>query len=71
MALRHFLDINSLSPAVLRNIVDAAHEMKRDGKKVPARLSPEGIDLSVLVMIFEKPSTRTRISFDVATAGSK
>ncbi|MAI48898.1 MAG: ornithine carbamoyltransferase [Hyphomicrobiaceae bacterium TMED74] len=66
MALRHFLDINSLSPAVLRNIVDAAHEMKRAGKKVPARLSPEGIDLSVLVMIFEKPSTRTRVSYDVA-----
>ena len=66
MALRHFLDINSLSPTVLRNIVDAAHEMKRAGKKVPAHLSPEGIDLSVLVMIFEKPSTRTRISFDVA-----
>ena len=36
MALRHFLDINSLSPAVLRNIVDAAHEMKRAGKKTKA-----------------------------------
>ena len=66
MALRHFLDINSLAPTVLRSIVDAAHEMKRAGKKVPTHLSPEGIDLSVLVMIFEKPSTRTRISFDVA-----
>jgi ornithine carbamoyltransferase len=29
-------------------------------------LKPSGIDDAVLVMIFEKPSTRTRVSFDVA-----
>ena len=31
-----------------------------------AKLKPKGISEAVLVMIFEKPSTRTRISFDVA-----
>ncbi|MEM7748080.1 MAG: ornithine carbamoyltransferase [Pseudomonadota bacterium] len=66
MALRHFLDINSLPPQVLRSIVDAAHKMKRAGKPVPKDMLPEDVERSVLVMIFEKPSTRTRISFDVA-----
>jgi len=66
MALRHFLDINSLSPQVLRSIIDVAHEMKRVGKEPPQKFRPEGIERNVLVMIFEKPSTRTRISFDVA-----
>ncbi|MCB1510336.1 MAG: ornithine carbamoyltransferase [Hyphomicrobiaceae bacterium] len=65
-APRHFLDIDDLDPVVIRSIVDVAHEMKRAGKKVPRRLKPRGIESSVLAMIFEKPSTRTRVSFDVA-----
>jgi ornithine carbamoyltransferase len=40
--------------------------MKAAGKRVPARLKPKGIEDDVLVLIFEKPSTRTRVSFDVA-----
>ncbi|MCL4767336.1 MAG: ornithine carbamoyltransferase [Hyphomicrobiaceae bacterium] len=66
MAPRHFIDIGDIDPATLRRIVDAGHEMKRAGKVVPARLRPPGIAEAVLVMIFEKPSTRTRVSFDVA-----
>jgi ornithine carbamoyltransferase len=66
MGPRHFLDINAIDGATLRRIVDAAHAMKRAGKHVPARLKPPGIEDAVLVMIFEKPSTRTRVSFDVA-----
>jgi ornithine carbamoyltransferase len=50
----------------LRRIVDAAHAMKRAGKRVPPELRPAGIEEQVLVLIFEKPSTRTRVSFDVA-----
>jgi ornithine carbamoyltransferase len=42
------------------------HAMKRAGKRVPEELKPEGIADAVLVLIFEKPSTRTRVSFDVA-----
>jgi len=40
--------------------------MKKAGKAVPARLRPKDIESKVLAMIFEKPSTRTRVSFDVA-----
>ena len=66
MAPRHFIDIHCLPTSTLRSIVDAAHTMKRAGKSVPDNLRPEGIKDDVLVMVFEKPSTRTRISFDVA-----
>jgi len=66
MAPRHFIDIGDIDPATLRGIVDAGHEMKRAGKIVPEHLRPPGIEQAVMVMIFEKPSTRTRVSFDVA-----
>lgn len=64
--IRHFLDIGDFDSKTLRRIIDNAHEMKRAGKRVPAKLRPKGIEEQVLVMIFEKPSTRTRVSFDVA-----
>ncbi len=63
---RHFLDLRDLPATALREILDLAHEMKRAGKRVPDHLRPAGIADDVLVMIFEKPSTRTRISFDIA-----
>jgi ornithine carbamoyltransferase len=63
---RHFLDISDLDTATLRKIIDAAHAMKRAGKRVPAELKPKDIEGSVLILIFEKPSTRTRVSFDIA-----
>jgi ornithine carbamoyltransferase len=63
---RHFLDISDLDSKTLRRIIDAAHAMKKAGKKVPVDLRPKGIEDRVLVLIFEKPSTRTRVSFDIA-----
>jgi ornithine carbamoyltransferase len=65
-SIRHFLDIADLDAKTLRRIIDNAHEMKRAGKRVPAKLKPKGIEDCVLALIFEKPSTRTRVSFDVA-----
>jgi ornithine carbamoyltransferase len=62
---RHFLDIADLDAATLRTILDNAHAMKRAGKRVPPELRPKGIEDAVLVLIFEKPSTRTRVSFDI------
>jgi ornithine carbamoyltransferase len=66
MAPRHFLDIDRIDAGTLRRIVDMGHAMKKAGKRVPAKLKPAGIADAVLMLIFEKPSTRTRVSFDVA-----
>jgi ornithine carbamoyltransferase len=63
---RHFIDLDGLDAKTLRRILDMAHAMKKAGKRVPARFKPRGIAEDVLAMIFEKPSTRTRVSFDVA-----
>jgi ornithine carbamoyltransferase len=65
-APRHFLDLDGIDAATLRRIVDMGHAMKRAGRRVPDELRPAGIADAVLMLIFEKPSTRTRVSFDVA-----
>ena len=68
MPPRHFLDIDCIDAGTLRRIVDMGHAMKKAGKRVPAELRPAGIESAVLMLIFEKPSTRTRISFEVGVA---
>ena len=64
--IRHFLDLSDFDSATLRKMIDTAHAMKAAGRRVPAAMRPEGIEDKVLLMVFEKPSTRTRISFDLA-----
>ncbi len=57
---RHFLDLRDLDRATLRAILDMAGRLKRE--RAPNRLA-EG---KTLALLFEKPSTRTRVSFEVA-----
>ena len=59
---RHFLDLSAVSPADLRTILDDARARKHRLKSGNAEKPLAG---KVLAMIFEKPSTRTRVSFDV------
>lgn len=77
IAPRHFLDISKLSSEQLRGLLQSAHALKAMQKagragtalKTPASgtaLDEKHFSHRVLAMIFEKPSTRTRISFDVA-----
>ncbi|MDX2287998.1 MAG: ornithine carbamoyltransferase [Hyphomicrobiaceae bacterium] len=66
MSVRHFADLDKLDTPILTGIIASAHEMKKAGRRVPDAFRPDGIEDAVLVMIFEKPSTRTRVSFDVA-----
>ncbi len=66
MSPRHFLDIDRIDSGILRRIIEMARAMKKAGKRVPARMRPDGVEDLILMLIFEKPSTRTRVSFDVA-----
>ena len=57
---KHFLDLDRLDKGTLRGILDRGFAHKKG-------IGAEGRPLAgkVLAMIFEKPSTRTRVSFDV------
>ena len=61
-AVKHFLDLDRFDTKTLRDILDLAGSLKRahaDGVSKPVFAG------KTLVMIFEKPSTRTRVSFQV------
>lgn len=60
--LNHFLDVHHHDPAVLRDILDRSTAMKSAIKSGDVDQPMTG---KTLVMIFEKPSTRTRVSFQV------
>jgi len=60
---RHFLDIGALDAKTLRRIIDTAAAIKRTGRLPNGLKCKQG---AVLAMIFDRPSTRTRVSFEVA-----
>ena len=61
--LRHFIDLIDVPSADLRSIIASARAMKKSkgGTRAKRPLASQ-----TLAMIFDKPSTRTRISFEVA-----
>jgi ornithine carbamoyltransferase len=60
---RHFLDINALPLRELRSMLAAGAAMKAKLKAHESDNKP--LAGKTLAMIFDKPSTRTRVSFDV------
>lgn len=65
MAVRHFLTLLDLTSDELNTLINRAIEMKRDLVKIR---NEEPFKNQVLGMIFEKSSTRTRISFEAGIA---
>jgi ornithine carbamoyltransferase len=67
---RHFLRDDDLSPAEQAEVLALAAELKRtrhtEAAPTPLR-APNGVPLAVAVL-FDKPSTRTRVSFSVGVA---
>ncbi len=58
---KHFLDLPDLSGDELKRIISSSRAMKAE-----ARGASQPLAGRTLAMIFDKPSTRTRVSFDVA-----
>ena len=65
MAPRHFLTLQDLSKQELQQLLLRAIELKTLHKKGTAEQPFPG---KVLAMIFEKSSTRTRVSFEAGMA---
>ena len=59
---KHFLDIDRLDSDTLNNILKLGHDLKQARRSGTAT---KPLDGKSLVMIFEKPSTRTWVSFQV------
>jgi len=66
--MNNFLNISDHSSNELRNIIDEAkaRKLKRKGLNKSASDEDKPFEGKSMAMIFEKPSTRTRMSFDIA-----
>ena len=61
-APKHFLDLDRLDGDTLRGILDVGRALKAG---TPPSREPQPLAGKALALIFEKPSTRTRVSFEV------
>ena len=66
--MKNFINISDLSNSDLRSIIDGAKQRKLERGKKPNSQPDEDLPIKgkTMIMFFSKPSTRTRISFDLA-----
>ncbi|MGO4573254.1 ornithine carbamoyltransferase [Microvirga sp. 2TAF3] len=64
MKTRHFLDLSDLSGAEIRHVLNVGSTIKANRRR-GERAKDRPLEGKVLAMVFDKPSTRTRVSFDV------
>ena len=57
--MKHFLNIDEISSKEILKIIKTSHKLKKNYGKIHLQKK------KILGMIFEKPSTRTRVSFEV------
>ncbi len=62
---RSFLDLDQISAEELRRILDIAVSLKKN-RAADRAAGAKPLAGKTLAMIFDKPSTRTRVSFDIA-----
>ena len=64
--MRHFLDIREIQKVELREIIEDAKrlKLKRNGLRKGSKDIDQTLSNFLVALIFEKPSTRTRVSFD-------
>jgi ornithine carbamoyltransferase len=65
---RHFLTGEELAPDELAALLDRAAELKRERADDSTRPSAGRLSGRSVALLFERPSTRTRVSFELATA---
>ncbi len=59
--VRHFIDLDAMKPQDVKDILKKAHDLKKE------KFNPEQLFSGLsLAMVFDKRSTRTRMSFEVA-----
>jgi ornithine carbamoyltransferase len=63
VTLKHFLKDDDLTVAQQAEVLDLAAKLKADRHAYPALAGPKSV-----AVVFEKPSTRTRLSFDIGIA---
>jgi ornithine carbamoyltransferase len=62
--IKHFLDLSDIPAKELRRMIELARTFKKSRRTMTLAKRP--LEGRTLAMIFEKPSTRTRVSFYVA-----
>lgn len=65
MELKHFIDTQDFTKEELLNLIELIRMIKRADKQ---GVTPKLLEGASLAMLFEEPSTRTRISFEVGMA---